>query len=139
VKRRVFIACIGGAAAWPLLDSKAEIDAAFTTLISKKADALDIAAHPFFDDDETIGPIAALSLQHKISGIFIERALPAASGLMSYGESCSEGFRHAGGLVARTPRARSPAIYRSMSPRRLNWSSMGKPPRHLAQPPRSHS
>lgn len=82
-------------------DSKAEIDAAFKTFVSKKAGALDIAAHPFFDDDETIGHIAALSLRHKIPGIFIQRAFPAAGGLMSYGESYAEGFRHAGALVAR--------------------------------------
>ena len=50
------------------VDGKADTDAAFTTLISKKADALDIAAHPFFDDGERIGPIAALSPPHKFPG-----------------------------------------------------------------------
>ncbi len=89
-------------------DSKADIDAAFTTLVSKKAGALDIAAHPFFDDDETIGHIAALSLRHKIPGIFIQRAFPAAGGLMSYGESYAEGFRHAGALVARILKGERP-------------------------------
>jgi putative ABC transport system substrate-binding protein len=89
-------------------DSKADIDAAFTNLVSKKAGALDIAAHPFFDDDETIGHIAALSLQHKIPGIFIQRAFPAAGGLMSYGESYAEGFRHAGALVARILKGEKP-------------------------------
>ncbi len=89
-------------------DSKADIDAAFTTLVSKKAGALDIAAHPFFDDDETIDHIAALTLRHKIPGIFIQRAFPAAGGLMSYGESYAEGFRHAGALVARILKGERP-------------------------------
>jgi putative ABC transport system substrate-binding protein len=82
-------------------DSRGDIDAAFATLVSQKADALDIAAHPFFDDDETIRHLAALTLQHKIPAIFIQRAFPAAGGLVSYGESYAEGFRQAGIDVGR--------------------------------------
>jgi putative ABC transport system substrate-binding protein len=89
-------------------DSEADIDAAFTTLAGKNVGALDIAAHPFFDDDETIGHIAALSLRHKIPWIFIQRAFPAMGGLMSYGESYAEGFRHAGALVARILKGEKP-------------------------------
>jgi putative ABC transport system substrate-binding protein len=83
------------------VDSLAEIDAAFTSLLAQKAGALDIAAHPFFDDDETIGHIAKLTLQHKVPGLFIQRAFPAAGGLMSYGESYAAGFRSAGMMVGR--------------------------------------
>jgi putative tryptophan/tyrosine transport system substrate-binding protein len=82
-------------------DSRRDIDAAFATLINQEAGALDIAAHPFFDDDETISHLATLTLQHKIPAIFVQRAFPAAGGLMSYGESYAEGFRHAGMYVAR--------------------------------------
>lgn len=82
-------------------DSRRDIDAALTTLIDQKAGGLDIAAHPFFDDDETISHLAALTLQHKVPAIFIQRAFPAAGGLMSYGESYAEGFRHAGIYVGR--------------------------------------
>ena len=82
-------------------DSRRDIDAAFATLLEQKVGALDIAAHPFFDDDETISHLAALTLQHKIPGLFIQRAFPAAGGLMSYGESYAEGFRHAGMYVAK--------------------------------------
>lgn len=77
-------------------DSRSEIDGAFAALLEQKADALDIAAHPFFDDDETIGYLATLTLRHKIPAIFIQRAFPAAGGLMSFGESYAEGFRRAG-------------------------------------------
>lgn len=83
------------------VDSRRDIDAAFTTLLDQKAGGLDIAAHPLFDDDETISHLAALTLQHKVPAIFIQRAFPAAGGLMSYGESYAEGFRHAGVYVAR--------------------------------------
>jgi putative ABC transport system substrate-binding protein len=83
------------------VDSRRDIDAAFATLVDQKAGALDIAAHPFFDDDETITHLATLALRHKIPAIFIQRAFPAAGGLMSYGESYAEGFRHAGSYVGR--------------------------------------
>jgi putative ABC transport system substrate-binding protein len=82
-------------------DSRSDIDAAFATLLEQKAGALDIAAHPFFDDDETIGHLATLTLQHKMPAMFIQRGFPAAGGLMSYGESYAEGFRHAGVYVGR--------------------------------------
>jgi putative tryptophan/tyrosine transport system substrate-binding protein len=83
------------------VENRSDIDAAFATLIDQKAGALDIAAHPFFDDDETVGHLATLTLQNKIPAIFIQRAFPAAGGLMSYGESYAEGFRHAGVYVGR--------------------------------------
>ena len=82
-------------------DRRADIEAAFAAFVSQKADALDIAAHPFFDDDETVSHLATLTLQHKLPAIFIQRAFPAAGGLMSYGESYAEGFRHAGISVGR--------------------------------------
>lgn len=82
-------------------DSRRDIDAAFAVLLDQKAGALDIAAHPFFDDDETIAHLAALTLRHKVPAIFIQRAFPAAGGLMSYGESYAEGFRRAGNYAAR--------------------------------------
>jgi ABC-type uncharacterized transport system substrate-binding protein len=83
------------------VDSRRDIDAAFATLVDQRAGALDIAAHPFFDDDETIAHLATLTLRHKVPAIFIQRAFPAAGGLMSYGESYAEGFRRAGIYVAR--------------------------------------
>lgn len=83
------------------VDNRREIDAAFAALVDQKMGALDIAAHPFFDDDETIRHLATLTLQHKVPAIFIQRAFPAAGGLMSYGESYAEGFRHAGMYVAK--------------------------------------
>jgi putative ABC transport system substrate-binding protein len=82
------------------VDNRREIDAAFAAIVDQKMGALDIAAHPFFDDDETVTHLAALTLKHKVPAIFIQRAFPAAGGLMSYGESYAEGFRHAGMYVA---------------------------------------
>ncbi len=91
------------------VDTLGEIDAAFSAMVAQGADAIDVAAHPFFDDDETIGHIAKLSLQHRLPGIFIQRAFPAAGGLMSYGESYAEGFLRAGAFVARILNGEKPA------------------------------
>lgn len=90
------------------VDSRREIDAAFAALVDQKVGALDIAAHPFFDDDETITHLAALTLQNKVPAMFIQRAFPAAGGLMSYGESYAEGFRHAGMYVAKILKGEKP-------------------------------
>lgn len=90
------------------VDSRREVDAAFAALVDQKVGALDIAAHPFFDDDETIVHLAALTLQNKVPGMFIQRAFPAAGGLMSYGESYPEGFRHAGIYVAKILKGEKP-------------------------------
>ena len=90
------------------VDSRRDVDAAFSALVAQKIGALDIAAHPFFDDDETIAHLAALTLRHKVPAIFIQRAFPAAGGLMSYGESYAEGFQHAGLYVARILRGEKP-------------------------------
>jgi putative ABC transport system substrate-binding protein len=89
-------------------DNLGDIDAAFAALLAQKAGALDIAAHPFFDDDETIGHLARLTLQNKVPAMFIQRAFPAAGGLMSYGESYAEGFRHAGVMVGRILKGEKP-------------------------------
>jgi putative ABC transport system substrate-binding protein len=91
------------------VDSRIGIDAALAAIVEQKIGALDIAAHPFFDDDSTIAGLAAQTLRHKIPGIFIQEAFPKAGGLMSYGESYAEGFRHAGSYVARILKGEKPA------------------------------
>ncbi len=94
------------------VDSRAEIDAAMTAIVDRKIGALDIAAHPFFDDDATIAGLAVRALRAKLPAIFIQEAFPNAGGLMSYGESYAEGFRHAGQYVARILKSEKPAVMR---------------------------
>lgn len=91
------------------VDNRAGIDAAVAAIVDQKIGALDIAAHPFFDDDATIADLAAQTLRYRIPGIFIQEAFPKAGGLMSYGESYAEGFRHAGQYVARILKGEKPA------------------------------
>lgn len=91
------------------VDNRAGIDAALAAIVDQKMGALDIAAHPFFDDDATIADLAARTLRHKIPGIFIQEAFPKAGGLMSYGENYAEGFRHAGSYAARILKGEKPA------------------------------
>lgn len=82
-------------------DSSRDVDAAFAKLINHQAGALNIASHPFFDDDEIINQLATLTLQHAVPAIYLQRAFPAAGGLMSYGASYAEGFRQAGIQIGR--------------------------------------
>jgi putative ABC transport system substrate-binding protein len=91
------------------VDDRTGIDAALAAIVDQKIGALDIAAHPFFDDDATIADLAAQTLRYRIPGIFIQEAFPKAGGLMSYGESYAEGFRHAGQYVARILKGEKPA------------------------------
>ncbi len=72
------------------VDNRAGIDAAVAAIVDRKIGALDIAAHPFFDDDATIADLAAQTLRYRIPGVFIQEAFPKAGGLMSYGESYAE-------------------------------------------------
>lgn len=91
------------------VDSRGDIDAALAAIVDQKIGALDIAAHPLFDDDATIATLAAWTLRQRIPGIFIQEAFPKAGGLMSYGESYAQGFRHAGRYVARVLKGEKPA------------------------------
>lgn len=92
------------------VDDRAGVDAAIGAIVDQRIGALDIAAHPFFDDDATIADLAQRTLRHRIAGIFIQEAFPKAAGLMSYGESYAEGFRHAGSYVARILKGEKPAV-----------------------------
>jgi putative ABC transport system substrate-binding protein len=90
-------------------DSSRDVDTAFAMLIDHQAGALDIASHPFFDDDEINNQLARLTLKHAVPAIYQQRAFPAAGGLMSYGASYAEGFRQAGIYIGRILKGEEPA------------------------------
>jgi len=102
---------------WLKADSRRDIDAAFATLISQKAGALDIAANPFFDDDETISHLATLTLQHRIPGDFYSAGISRSSGLMSTAKFTPKAFDMRVSTW-RILRGERPEICHSISPRR---------------------
>jgi putative ABC transport system substrate-binding protein len=71
-----------------------DIDAAFTSLVERKADALFVANDPFFESNRD--HIVTLAARHAIPAIYSGREYVVAGGLMSYGSSLIDAFRQAG-------------------------------------------
>src|SRR5262249_39089055 len=85
----------------------AGIDAAFTTLVRSRGEALIIVADVYFNDRRE--RIAALALHHALPSIYARREYAVAGGLMSYGTSLSDIYRQAGVYVGRVLKGAQPA------------------------------
>ena len=83
-----------------------DIDAAFATLVERRARALIIVGDPLFNYHSK--QLAALTLRHGIAAIYSTRAFPDAGGLMSYGGSFTDAGRIAGLYVGRILRGEKP-------------------------------
>jgi ABC-type uncharacterized transport system substrate-binding protein len=84
-----------------------EIDAAFTTLESERADALFIAGEAFFSSRRV--QLAVLAVRHTIPAIYSTREYPEAGGLMSYGTDVADRFRQAGVMTGQILKGVKPA------------------------------
>jgi len=71
-----------------------DLDVAFESLTLRQAGALVVGVDAFFIARSKT--IAALTLRHAIPAIFQNREFAAAGGLVSYGSSGAEAFRHVG-------------------------------------------
>ena len=76
-----------------------EIDTAFATFAQQQVGAVIIGSNPFFIVRRE--QIISLAARHRMSGIYSQRDSVAAGGLMSYGNSVTEAYRHAGLYVGR--------------------------------------
>ena len=74
--------------------SQREIEAAFLTMVERRADALLIASDPFFFSSRE--QLATLATRHAIPAIYFSRDFVTAGGLMSYGTSISDAQRLSG-------------------------------------------
>jgi ABC-type uncharacterized transport system substrate-binding protein len=74
--------------------TESEIDAAFATLVQLRADALIVAADPFFDGRRE--QLVTLAARHAVPVIYALREFAVAGGLISYGTSFPAVFRLAG-------------------------------------------
>jgi putative ABC transport system substrate-binding protein len=84
-----------------------EIDAAFTTFMRERPDALFVAADPFFVSRRV--QIAILGAQHSIPATFATREEAEAGGLMSYGANIQDAWRQAGIYTGRILKGTKPA------------------------------
>jgi putative ABC transport system substrate-binding protein len=86
---------------------RSEIGAAFATLVRNRADALVVGADSFFLGRRL--QLATLATRHAIPAVYNAREYPEAGGLMSYGASLAEVFRHIGAYTARILKGDKPA------------------------------
>ena len=76
-----------------------EIDAAFTTLVSDRADALFVGPDAFFVSRRV--QIAILAARHMVPAIYTVRDYAEAGGLISYGTDVTDSLRQQGVYVGR--------------------------------------
>jgi len=86
---------------------RSEIGAAFATLVRNRTDALVVGADSFFFGRRL--QLATLATRHAIPAIYNAREFPEAGGLISYGASLTEVYRHLGAYTARILKGDKPA------------------------------
>ena len=84
-----------------------EIDAAFVTLVQRRAGALVVCAAPFFFTKHQ--QLVMLAARHAVPTIYEQRDFAAAGGLMSYGTSLSDAYRQMGVYAGRILGGERPA------------------------------
>jgi putative tryptophan/tyrosine transport system substrate-binding protein len=84
-----------------------EFDTVFATLGELRVDGLIIGSDVLFTTSS--GQLAALTVQHAVPAIFLEREFAAAGGLMSYGGSITDEHHQAGVYSGRILKGEKPA------------------------------
>jgi putative ABC transport system substrate-binding protein len=87
--------------------TESEIDMAFVTLAQQRADALVLAADPFFTARRR--RIVALAARHAIPAMYDLREWTAAGGLISYGTDLADAFRQTGIYTGKILKGTKPA------------------------------
>jgi putative tryptophan/tyrosine transport system substrate-binding protein len=87
--------------------SAREIDAAFATLAEQRANAVIVASDPFYTT--RVRQLAVLAARHAVPMISTARDLPAAGGLISYGNSLTDAYRRVGICAGRILKGAKPA------------------------------
>jgi len=84
-----------------------EIDAAFTTFVRERPDALFVAGDAFFNSRRL--QLALLAARHGLPATYPSRDYPVSGGLMSYGTNIGDAFRQLGAYAGRILKGTNPA------------------------------
>jgi ABC-type uncharacterized transport system substrate-binding protein len=99
--------------------TNSDIDAAFPTLVKKRADALLISPDPLFTTRRV--QLIMLAVRHALPALYHRREITEAGGLMSYGADLSEQYRQAGVYVGRILKGEKPAEMPVQLPTRFEF------------------
>jgi putative ABC transport system substrate-binding protein len=84
-----------------------EIDTAFATLVSERPDALFVPNHPLLIDRRV--QLTQLAAHHSVPAIYPDRLYAEVGGLMSYGASLGDAYRHVGVYTGRILKGAKPS------------------------------
>jgi putative tryptophan/tyrosine transport system substrate-binding protein len=88
-------------------NAESDFDAAFSTVVQRKAAALQVCASPFFNAKRQ--QLVLRAARHALPAIYEWREFAEAGGLMSYGTSLADAYRQAGVYAGRILKGAKPA------------------------------
>jgi putative tryptophan/tyrosine transport system substrate-binding protein len=99
--------------------SSREIDAAFASLLQKRAGALVLGAGPLFFTRRV--QLVTLATRHAVPAVYVSREFVQAGGLMSYGTNLAEMWRQVGDYVGRVLKGTNPTDLPVMQSTKLEF------------------